>query len=76
MLRPNKTFKPKKKGRNTNRPYYKNDTFNYDGETYRIITQPKEYTNEDGNIIVYCKVDYYDTIERKDKICYATEIWL
>lgn len=76
MLKPRKNFKPEKQGRKTGRPYYKGDSFNYDGETYRILTHPREYINEDGNIVVYCKVDYYDTIERKDKTCYAVEVWL
>ena len=61
MLRPRNNFKPEKQGRKTGRPYYKGDSFNYDGETYRILTQPREYVNEDGNIVVYCKVDYYDS---------------
>lgn len=71
MLRPRKNFKPEKLGRKTGRPYYKGDSF----KTYRILTQPREYVNEDGNIVVYCKVDYYDSDERRDKTCYATEVW-
>lgn len=76
MLRPRKNFKPETQGRKTGRPYSKGESFNYDGETYRILTQPREYINKDGNIVVYCKVDYYDTFERKDKTCYATEVWI
>lgn len=36
MLRPRNNFKPEKQGRKTGLPYYKGDSFNYDGETYRI----------------------------------------
>lgn len=74
MLKPRTKFNPEK-GRKTNRPYYKGGSFNYKGEIYRIISQVKEYTDKNGNIVVYCKVTYYDRHEMRDKTCYATETW-
>lgn len=75
MLKPQITFKPEKQGKKTKRSYQKGDTFNYKGEIYKIISHVKEYVNKKGNIVVYCKIHYYDRFEMKDKICYATEIW-
>lgn len=75
MLKPRTKFKPEKQGRKMNRPYDKGSHFNYKGEIYKIISHVKEYTDKNGNIVVYCKVTYYDRFEMKDKICYATETW-
>lgn len=76
MLRPRIKFVPEKQGKKTNRPYHRGSTFNYKGEIFKIISQVKEYVNKEGNIVVYCKISYYDRIEMKDKTCYATEVWL
>lgn len=76
MLRPRIKFVPEKQGKKTNRPYHRGSTFNYKGEIFKIVSQVKEYVNKEGNIVVYCKISYYDRIEMKDKTCYATEVWL
>lgn len=76
MLRPRIKFVPEKQGKKTNRPYHSGSTFNYKGEIFKIVSQVKEYVNKEGNIVVYCKISYYDRIEMKDKTCYATEVWL
>ena len=75
MLRPRIKFVPEKQGKKTNRPYHRGSTFNYKGDIFKIVSQVKEYVNKEGNIVVYCRVSYYDRFEMKDKICYATEIW-
>jgi hypothetical protein len=75
MLRPRIKFVPEKQGKKTNRPHHRGSTFNYKGDIFKIVSQVKEYVNKEGNIVVYCKVNYYDRLEMKDKSCYATEIW-
>lgn len=75
MLRPRIKFTPEKQGKKTNRPYHKGSSFNYKGEIFKIVSQVKEYVSKEGNIVVYCKISYYDRFEMKDKTCYATEIW-
>lgn len=75
MLRPRIKFVPEKQGKKTNRPYHRGSTFNYKGDIFKIVSQVKEYVNKEGNIVVYCKVNYYDRLEMKDKSCYVTEIW-
>ena len=76
MLRPRVKFIPEKQGKKTNRPYHKGSTFNYKDEIFKSVSQVKEYVNKEGNIVDYCKVNYYDRFEMKDKSCYATEVWL
>ena len=75
MLSPRIKFGPEKKAKKTNRPYHKGGSFNYKGEVFRIVSHVKEYVNKEGNIVVCCRVSYYDRFEMKDKTCYATEIW-
>jgi hypothetical protein len=75
MLKPRIKFVPEKRGKKTNRPYHKGSTFNYKGDIFKIVSHVKEYVNKEGNIVVYCKVNYYDRFEMKDKSCYAIEIW-
>lgn len=75
MLKPQTKFEPEKQGKKTKRPYQKGNTFNYKGEIYKIISHVKEYVNKEGNIVIYCKVRYYDRFKMKGKTCYATEIW-
>ena len=75
MLKPQIKFKPEKQGKKTKRPYRKGDTFNYKSEIFKIISHVKEYVNKEGNIVIYCKIHYYDRLKMKDRLCYATEIW-
>lgn len=75
MLKPRIKFIPEKQGKKTNCPYHKGGSFNYKGEIFKIVSSVREYVSKEGNIVVYCKVCYYDRIEMKDKTCYATEVW-
>ena len=76
MLKTSDEIWTRKTRRKNKTPYQKGNTFNYKGEIYKIISHVKEYVNKEGNIVIYCKVRYYDRFKMKDKTCYATEIWL
>ena len=55
MMAPaSKYFKPEKTGRKSTR-VHKGDTFNYIGNIYFITSEPKEYIDSDGYLVVYCK---------------------
>lgn len=73
MMAPaSKYFKPEKTGRKSTR-VCKGDTFNFRGNIYFITSEPKEYVDSDGYLVVYCKVKYYDYHQGKDKTGYGVE---
>lgn len=67
-----KYFKPEKTGRKSTR-VSKGDTFNYRGNIYFIISEPKEYIDSDGYLVVYCRIKYYDYRNGKEMKGYGVE---
>ena len=67
-----KYFKPEKRGRKSTR-VSKGDTFNYRGNIYFIISEPKEYIDSDGYLVVYCRIKYYDYRKGKEMKGYGVE---
>lgn len=67
-----KYFKPEKTGRKSTR-VSKGDTFNYRGNIYFIISEPKEYIDSDGYLVVYCRIKYYDYRKGKEMKGYGVE---
>ena len=61
-----KYFKPEKTGRKSTR-VSKGDTFNYRGNIYFIISEPKEYIDSDGYLVVYCR---WKLKPEKHSMCY------
>ena len=73
MMAPaSKYFKPEKTGRKSTR-VCKGDTFNYRGNIYFIISEPKEYIDSDGYLVVYCRIKYYDYHKGKEMKGYGVE---
>lgn len=72
MALASKYFKPEKTGRKSTR-VFKGDTFNYRGNIYFIISEPKEYIDSDGYLVVYCRIKYYDYRKGKEMKGYGVE---
>lgn len=72
MALASKYFKPEKTGRKSTR-VSKGDTFNYKGNIYFIISEPKEYIDSDGYLVVYCRIKYYDYRNGKEMKGYGVE---
>lgn len=72
MALASKYFKPEKTGSKSTR-VSKGDTFNYRGNIYFIISEPKEYIDSDGYLVVYCRIKYYDYRNGKEMKGYGVE---
>lgn len=70
-----KYFKPEKRGHKSDRISL-GDTFNYCGNIYIVTSEPREYVDSDGYLIVYCKVEYYDYHAGVNKTGYGVETFL
>lgn len=72
MALASKYFKLEKTGCKSTR-VSKGDTFNYRGNIYFIISEPKEYIDSDGYLVVYCRIKYYDYRKGKEMKGYGVE---